>query len=393
MLLLEADGKRLFREAGIAVPRGVRVRESQAVPALPGEGPWIAKAQVPVGGRGKAGGVQRVEDGAALPAVLDALFGLRIKGCQTRDVLVEEACAGSEHYLALMVDAGAGGIRLIYSPQGGVDVESHAAQGQGFNELLPLDEAALRGAVQRMGVLAAPALRAGLQEVGERLVAMFLAHRLMLAEINPLFAQEDGCFAAGDAKVVVDMNAIDAASPVRAILAEQRDLYPDAWRKLSEDFDFVEIDPAGRVGLVTTGAGLSMMLIDELVGQGIAPFNFCDMRTGQMRGSPERLLRIFDWLTAAPDVQVVLVNIFAGITDLSEFTQLLVDALQARPECRWPIVARLVGNGEAQARAIIARHPELPIVFEPDLQKAIARVGRLLGKASCTKEQGALHAV
>lgn len=157
MLLLEADGKRLLSEAGIAVPRGVRVRESQAVPALPGQGPWIAKAQVPVGGRGKAGGVQRVEDGAALPVVLDALFGLRIKGCQTRDVLVEEACAGSEHYLAIMVDASAGGIRLIYSPQGGVDVEAHAsAHGQGFNEIPLLDEAALRGAVQRMSGLAAP---------------------------------------------------------------------------------------------------------------------------------------------------------------------------------------------------------------------------------------------
>lgn len=392
MLLLEADGKRLFREAGITVPRGVRVRESQAAPTLPGQGPWIAKAQVPVGGRGKAGGVKRVEDASALPAILDTLFGLRIKGCQTRDVLVEEACAGAEHYLSLMVDASAGGIRLIYSQQGGVDIESHAAQGQGFNELLPLDEAALRGAVQRMSELVAPALRPGLQDVGERLLAMFLAHRLMLAEINPLFAREDGSFVAGDAKVVVDMNAVDAASPVRVLLAEQRDLYPDAWRKLSEDFDFVEIDPAGRVGLVTTGAGLSMMLIDELVGQGIAPFNFCDMRTGQMRGSPERLLRIFDWLSAAPDVQVVLVNIFAGITDLSEFTQLLVDALQERPECRWPIVARLVGNGEAQARKIIARHPELPIVFEPDLQQAIARVGSLLGKASCNKEQGAFHA-
>ena len=393
MLLLEADGKRLLSEAGIAVPRGLRVRESQALPVLPGQGPWIAKSQVPVGGRGKAGGVIRVAAGAELPAVLLELFGLRIKGYQAKDVLVEEVLAGSEHYLALMVDASAGGIRLIYSPQGGIDIEAHAAEAQGFNEILPLDEAALRGAVQRLSGLAAPGQRAGLQEVGERLVAMFLAHRLMLAEVNPLFSLEDGRFVAGDAKVVVDMNAVNAASPVRAILAEQRDLYPDAWRKLSEDFDFVEIDPAGRVGLVTTGAGLSMMLIDELVGQGIAPFNFCDMRTGQMRGSPERLLRIFDWLAAAPEVQVVLVNIFAGITDLSEFTQLLVDALKLRPECRWPIVARLVGNGEAQAKAIIALHPELPILFEPDLQQAISRVGHLLGKASDIKEQGALHAV
>ena len=393
MLLLEADGKRLFREAGITVPRGVRVRESQAVPTLPGQGPWIAKAQVPVGGRGKAGGVLRVEDASGLPAILSTLFGLRIKGCQTTDVLVEEACSGSEHYLSLVVDASAGGIRLIYSPQGGVDIESHAAEGRGFNELLPLDEAALRGAIQRMSERVDLALRPGLKDVGESLLAMFLTHRLMLAEINPLFAREDGSFVAGDAKVVVDMNAVSEASPVRSIMAEQRDLYPDAWRKLSEDFDFVEIDRAGRVGLVTTGAGLSMMLIDELVGQDIAPFNFCDMRTGQMRGSPERLLRIFEWLSAAPDVQVVLVNIFAGITDLSEFTQLLVDALQQRPECRWPIVARLVGNGEARAREIIARHPDLPIVFEPDLQQAIARVKRLLDMASYNEDQGALHVV
>ena len=217
MLLLEADGKRLFREAGITVPRGVRVRESQAVPTLPGQGPWIAKAQVPVGGRGKAGGVLRVEDASGLPAILSTLFGLRIKGCQTTDVLVEEACSGSEHYLSLMVDASAGGIRLIYSPQGGVDIESHAAEGRGFNELLPLDEAALRGAIQRMSERVDLALRPGLKDVGESLLAMFLTHRLMLAEINPLFAREDGSFVAGDAKVVVDMNAVSEASPVRSI--------------------------------------------------------------------------------------------------------------------------------------------------------------------------------
>lgn len=378
MLLMEADGKRLFREAGIATPQGVRVSGTGTFPELPGAGPWIAKAQVPVGGRGKAGGVKPLADAAALPAVLHGLLGLRIKGCETREVLVEEMSGGEEHYLAIMVDAGAGGVRLLYSPQGGMEIESHGPGAQGFNELLPLERGALQAAVGRLAAQAAPPWRAGLQAVGERLVALFLERQLLLAEINPLFAQPDGRFVAGDAKVVIDMNTLPAQPQLREVLSEGRHLYPDAWRKLSEDFDFVEIDASGQIGLVTTGAGLSMMLIDELVGRQLRPYNFCDMRTGQMRGSPARLLQIFDWLDAAQDVRVVLVNIFAGITDLAEFTQLLVQALRARPGMRRPVVARLVGNGEAAAQRIVQENPDLGIVFEPDLEQAIARVAGLL---------------
>jgi succinyl-CoA synthetase beta subunit len=287
-----------------------------------------------------------------------------------------------------MVDAGAGGVRLIYSPHGGVDVESHVPDAQGvFNEVLPLDASALEAAAVRLAGRVAPAWRDGLLEVCRRLIALFLERQLMLAEINPLFARPDGRFVAGDAKVVIDMNTLPAQPVLRGLLDDGRLLYPDAWRKLSQDFDFVEIDAAGQVGLVTTGAGLSMMLIDELVGRGLAPYNFCDMRTGQMRGSPARLLQIFDWLAAARDVRVVLVNIFAGITDLSEFAQLLVDALRERPGLRLPMVARLVGNREAAARRIIEAHPDLGIDFEPDLEQAIALTVRRLqataGREAC----------
>ncbi len=383
MLLLEADGKVLFREAGIATPRGMRFRDAPGGAVLPGVGPWIAKAQVPVGGRGKAGGVRPVATAAELPTILQALLGLRIKGCDTREVLVEEMSGGPEHYLALMVDAAAGGVRLIYSPHGGMDVESQAAHGErGFSEVLPLDAEALEAAAGRMADRVAGTQRAGLLDLCRRLIALFLSRQLMLAEINPLFAQPDGRFVAGDAKVVIDMNTLAAQPVLRGILGDGRALYPDAWRKLSQDFDFVEIDPAGQVGLVTTGAGLSMMLIDELVAQGLTPNNFCDMRTGQMRGSPARLLQIFDWLAAARDVRVVLVNIFAGITDLSEFAQLLVDALRERPGFRLPLVVRLVGNGEAVARDIIVAHPDLGIAFEPDLERAIALTAERLRTVS-----------
>ncbi len=239
---------------------------------------------MPVGGRGKAGGVRPVATAAELPTILQALLGLRIKGCDTREVLVEEMSGGPEHYLALMVDAAAGGVRLIYSPHGGMDVELQAAHGErGFSEVLPLDAEALEAAAGRMADRVAGTQRAGLLDLCRRLIALFLSRQLMLAEINPLFAQPDGRFVAGDAKVVIDMNTLAAQPVLRGILSDGRALYPDAWRKLSQDFDFVEIDPAGQVGLVTTGAGLSMMLIDELVAQGLTPNNFCDMRTGQMR--------------------------------------------------------------------------------------------------------------
>lgn len=379
MLLLEADGKFLLRKAGIATPRGVRLRDARAAVALPGTGPWIAKAQVPVGGRGKAGGILSVASLSQLQSALDTLLGMRIKGYETREVLVEERSVGHEHYLALMVDAGAGGVRLIYSPHGGMDVESHAhTESDGFNEVLPLNAAALEAAARRLSAGAEPSLHGGLFDVCRRLIALFLERQLMLAEINPLFAQSGGNFVAGDAKLVIDTNTLPAQPLLRDILTEGRALYPDAWRKLSQDFDFVEVDPAGQVGLVTTGAGLSMMLIDEMVDRGLVPYNFCDMRTGQMRGSPARLLQIFDWLAAARDVRVVLVNIFAGITDLSEFARLLVDALHQRPNLRLPIVARLVGHGEVAAQRIIAANPSLGIDFEPDLEKAITLTARRL---------------
>ncbi len=383
MLLLETDGKHLFRKAGITTPHGVRLRSANSDASLPGKGPWIAKAQVPAGGRGKAGGVRKVAERGELASVLSALLGLRIKGCETHEVLVEEMSSGEEHYLAIMVDAGAGGVRLIYTPRGGVDVESHAPEaGVGFNELLPLDAEAIATAVERLSACASVKQQAGLRTVASRLSTLFLNSQLMLAEINPLFTQSDGSFVAGDAKVVLDMNALSSQPELQALLRERRDLYPDAWRKLAHDFDFVEIDPQGQVGLITTGAGLSMMLIDELAGQGLSPFNFCDMRTGQMRGNPARLLQIIDWLAEAQDVRVVLVNIFAGITDLAEFAQLLADALQQRPHFRLPVVARLVGNGEAAARHTLDACPDLHVLLEPDLEKAIAHTVQLLAQSA-----------
>ncbi len=113
------------------------------------------------------------------------------------------------------------------------------------------------------------------------------------------------------------------------------------------------VDSAGEIGLLTTGAGLSMMLIDELRAAGLKPYNFLDVRTGGLRGDPARLVHVLNWIAAGSRIKVILVNVFAGITDLGEFSRLLVAALERAPQLKVPVVARLVGNNVEAAQQVL----------------------------------------
>jgi DDE domain/ATP-grasp domain len=129
VLLIEADGRALFTEHGIPVPTCVVVTD--VVLDLPGDGPWIVKAQVPIGGRGKAGGVIRCESRPEVESAVSGLLGSRLEGHRVDACLVERVAVGQERYLAIMVDAISCGLRVIYSTQGGVEIEqSHSAQGR-----------------------------------------------------------------------------------------------------------------------------------------------------------------------------------------------------------------------------------------------------------------------
>jgi succinyl-CoA synthetase beta subunit len=216
--------------------------------------------------------------------------------------------------------------------------------------------------------------------VGKALASLLIEKELALAEINPLFVADSGCVA-GDAKVVVDLNAVDRQPRIASLIAARPETYADACRKIAEGFDYVELDPDGEIGLVTTGAGLSMMLIDELTARGAKPLNFCDIRTGQMRGSPTRLIRVLEWITSRTSLKAVLVNIFAGITDLGEFAGLLAAAIKASPGLRVPVVARLVGRNAADARRILGEAQPGMLVTE-DLEEALVRIEAIVKAAS-----------
>jgi succinyl-CoA synthetase beta subunit len=374
MLLIEADGKALFAEHGIPIPAGVVVTND--VPSLPGDGPWMVKAQVPVGGRGKAGGVVLCHSRTEVEAAVAGMLGSRLKGHAVDACLVEQAAIGQERYLAIMVDAASYGLRVIYSAQGGVEIE-HSASAQG--RLCSPHPGAVAEALAELIADEPADWRDQVAAIGKALASLLIQQELALVEINPLFVSASGCVA-GDAKVVVDLNAVDRQPRIASLIAARPAVYADACRKIAEGFDYVELDPDGEIGLVTTGAGLSMMLIDELTARGAKPLNFCDIRTGQMRGSPARLIRVLEWITARSSLKAVLVNIFAGITDLGEFAGLLAAAIEASPRLHVPVVARLVGRNAAEARRILGEAQPGMLVTE-DLQEALARIDAIVGAA------------
>ena len=372
MYLHEHDAKELLARYGVPVPGGCAFEET--LPPLPEPGPWVVKGQVAAGGRGKAGLIRRAASRDAVATAAREIVGRLHKGRRVARVRVERAVAASaELYLALLLDEAAPGVRVILSARGGMDIESVPAADI-RSETVRLDTIAIADCVVRLAAGLDPAGAQALREAGAKLAHAFVDAELRLIEINPLFVTADG-WLAGDAKLVADENALPRQPALEQLVRENAAHYPEAAVKLAHGFDYVVVDPDGEIGLLTTGAGLSMMLIDELREAGLKPYNFLDVRTGGFRGDPTRLVNVLQWIGAGPRVRVLLVNIFAGITDLGEFSRLLVEARARVPEFDKPVVARLVGNGLAAARTTF---DAAGIALYTDLEAAIAEVRRTL---------------
>ena len=374
MYLLEHDAKVLLGASGVPVPAGClieSVAELDAAPLPPG--PWVVKAQVPVGGRGKAGLVRITDSRAALAELVTGMLGESHRGHTVGACRIERASdAQHEVYLGFMLAPEVGGVRVLASARGGVDIES---SGGVESRVVAPEVGAMADAVRELAVSAPEPVRHALVAAGSRLADFYLRRDAVLLEINPLFVAADGTWLAGDAKMVLDDNALGRQPEASALLGERAHAYAETYTKCKHGFDYVVVDRDGELGLLTTGAGLSMMLIDELRASGIRPYNFLDVRTGGLRGDASRLVTVLNWIAQGANVRCVLVNVFAGITHLGEFSRLLVQALREAPVLKVPVVTRLVGNGLDEARAVLG---EAGIVVEPDLDRALALVRQAL---------------
>lgn len=385
MYLLEHDAKTLLGAAGVPVPAGCLVESVAALDAAPlPPGPWVVKAQVPAGGRGKAGFVKITESRAELAGLVGAMLGRTHRGHVVGACRIESCrAAPSEAYLGFMLAPETGEVRVLATASGGVDVES---SGNVASRVVPPKPGALAQAVTELAQSAPEPLRHAMIDAGRALGALFLERDAVLLEVNPLFVQPDGSWLAGDAKMVLDDNAIGRQPQVSSLLEARAHAYAETYTKYKHGFDYVVVDRDGELGLLTTGAGLSMMLIDELRANGITPYNFLDVRTGGLRGDASRLVQVLNWIAEGPNVKCVLVNVFAGITHLGEFSRLLVQALREAPVLKVPVVTRLVGNGLDDARAVLG---EAGIVVEPDLDKALKLVRQALSRQAGGGEAGA----
>ncbi len=372
MYLLEHDAKELLAQHAIPVPEGLLLAPGEALDTarLP-RGPWVVKGQIATGGRGKAGLIRKAATVAQIGQLASAMLGTTVHGKRVDSVRIEQQISDVEEaYIGLLIDAAAGGVRVIVSAQGGTEIETLRPDAIRAATAPPQCDAIL-GCVERFTRGMAVHKAAALRSAAARLTSVFLEREAVLIEINPLFVKTDGAWIAGDAKIMTDDNALERQPALRELLRERACAYPEAALKLDHGFDYVVVDPQGEIGLLTTGAGLSMMLIDELRAAGLKPFNFLDIRTGGLRGEATRLIKVLQWIGEAPRVRVVLINIFAGITDLGEFSSLLVAAIRQAPALKVPVVARLVGNGLPAARSVLAA---AGISLHTDLDAALAEV-------------------
>jgi succinyl-CoA synthetase beta subunit len=325
MYLLEHDAKQLLAARGIPVPAGALIERASALrtTTLP-PGPWMVKGQIAAGGRGKAGLIRKVATRQDLTDQVLALLGSRSGARAVESVRIEQQVrAARQAYIGLLLDAAGGGVRVLVSEKGGMDIEQvspdliHSGRAEA-------DAQSITACVRHLTQNLPPDFGLPLREAGEGLAHAFADLEALLIEVNPLFVLDGGRWLAGDAKVVTDDNALPRQKELESLLKARADAYPDVARKHEHGFDYVVVDPAGEIGLLTTGAGLSMMLIDELRAAGLKPYNFLDIRTGGLRGETRRLTQVLNWIGEGKSVKVLLVNIFAGITDLGEFARLLV---------------------------------------------------------------------
>ncbi len=355
MDLMEYQGKELFRTHGVpTTPRGeVATSVDEARQLAAGFGvPVMVKAQVLTGGRGKAGGVKFCRDAEAAAQAAGDILGLDIKGHVTDTVLVEPASdIAEEYYLSILHDRLSKGYKVIASVEGGVEIEEVNRTAPEKVVKVDLDPtAAFTPADARRIAEAAQFPEETLDHVAEllaKLHAGFVASDATLFEINPLIKTADGRVIALDSKVSID----DAALFRHPDLAELRQTgggHPLEVAAKEKGLQYVKLD--GSIGIMGNGAGLVMSTLDVVNQAGGRPANFLDAGGG---ASAESMAEGIAFVLDDPDVEVMLVNIFGGITRCDDVARGVLAAIDQLGGLAKHLVVRLDGTNADEGRRLL----------------------------------------
>ena len=351
MNFVEHAAKPVLEAAGIGIPRGRLARSAGEARAGASElgVAVVVKAQVPAGKRGKAGGIRTADDPAAAHEAAEAILGREIAGHRVESVLVEErAAVAAEFYAAVLNDAASKGPLVMFSPEGGMDVEEIAASKPDRLRSAPVD--ILRG----LDLASARAMLAGLglggdeEPVAETLVALYRAYRdndAELLEVNPLARLEDGRLVALDCKLTLDDSGIERREAL-ARTGSPEPLTELEARGQSLGLKLIELD--GDVGVLANGAGLTMTTMDVITHHGGRPANFLEIGGEAYTKARPALELVLD----NPRVKSLVVNFCGAFARTDVMTGGVLDAWEALAPTL-PVFFSVHGTGSAEARAML----------------------------------------
>ncbi len=391
MKLLEYQAKQQFSAAGIPVPEGRLARTAaQARAAAEELGRIAVKAQVPIGGRGKAGGIAVVDTPEEAEREASRILSMDIRGYPVRSVWCETGLLiGSELYLGVTLDRDRRRLALIFSAAGGMEIEEVAGEApERIATLWPDPFAGPQAFEVRQMVFAAlahaPALRgqrarlaAQLVGLTEKLYSVAVALDAVTCEINPLVLTPDGRFIAADGKLEVDENADNR----HAALAEElaRDASGDDGHTGDDRYEvearrrgltYVHLD--GDIGCIGNGAGLVMNTLDLVKQHGGEPADFLDVGGG---ASAEKVRNSLEMVLLDPRVRGVFINIFGGITRGDEVARGII-AAREQLHITKPLVVRMTGTREQEGRALLAEAGITPAISATEAAEKIVALTR-----------------
>jgi succinyl-CoA synthetase beta subunit len=363
--LFEYQARDLFEAHQIPVLAGAVAETPEAAEAAAAKmgGKVVVKAQVKIGGRGKAGGVKLAENAADAKEKAKAILGMDIKGHTVHQVMIAQAAPiAAEYYMAILLDRANRNFLVMASVAGGMEIEEVAHKTP--------EKLARVGIDPNQGVSKAKALEIAksgqfpadvqdqVADVLVKLWAAFVAEDATLMEINPLVKTQDGKVVALDGKVTLDENA-EFRQPKHESLIDHASTNPLEALAKEKNLNYVKLD--GEVGIIGNGAGLVMSTLDVVAyaGEkyGVKPANFLDIGGG---ASAEVMANGLSIILGDPDVRSVFVNVFGGITACDAVANGIVQALEILgSKATKPIVVRLDGNNVIEGRKILndAAHP------------------------------------
>lgn len=333
MKLLEYEAKHVLKQYDVAVPSSVLIESTDDTPALP----TVLKSQVPVGGRGKAGGIRIITETDDLDPTIQNLLKLSIKGFTPKTLLAEELLdIAGEFYLSILINRDQAAVELLAHKNGGVEVEENDSES--FLRTTIDTGNSLSVGEQLAEFYDLPTQTFALQGLIANLFTCFKEGDATLIEINPLILTKQGTLVAGDCKMELD----DAAAFRHTDWSfEQR----------SADVNFVTVNENGLVATIANGAGLGMATVDAVAEAELSPANFLDIGGGATSNS---VLAAFEKIMEYPNVKAIVINIFAGITKCDEVARAIITAKQQITNLP-PLSIRLAGTNFEQAVELLAK--------------------------------------